>query len=128
MKLILDSHALIWWMDRHGQLSETAYECISEPENELLISAATVWEIGIKVGLGKLSLSLDYKAWMETSLASLEAVILPVTIQYSAVQAKLPYHHGDPFDRLIAAQAITDGIAILSRDEQFDAYGVSRIW
>jgi PIN domain nuclease of toxin-antitoxin system len=109
-------------------LSRPAHAAITDPVNDLLISAATVWEIAIKVGLGKLTLSRPYRAWIEQALIDLQAAVLPITVAYADAQAALPHHHGDPFDRMLIAQATVEGIAVVSADRQFDAYGVTRIW
>jgi PIN domain nuclease of toxin-antitoxin system len=93
-----------------------------------VLSAATIWERAIKIGQGTLTLSLPYRQWMVKAIGDLGLTILPITVDYADVQAGLPRHHGDPFDRLIAAQAIVDGLVIISVDAQLDAYGVMRIW
>ena len=99
-----------------------------DPANDRLLSAATIWELAIKVGQGKLTLSMPYRLWMETAIADLKLTILPVTVAYAERQADLPPHHKDPFDRLIISQAIVDGISVVSVDSAFDPYGVTRIW
>ena len=128
MKLLLDSHVLIWWVDQHALLSPTAYAAIEAPSNDLVVSAATIWEIGIKVGLGKLKLSRPYRSWMDRAITDLRAVILPISVDYADVQARLPQHHGDPFDRLLISQSLTEKISIVSSDAHFDNYGVTRLW
>lgn len=128
MRLLVDTHALIWYVDQDHLLSPTAYAAIADPANELWISAATVWEIAIKVGLGRLTLSQPYRVWVEKALLDLRATILPITLEYADVQATLPLHHRDPFDRMLIAQAKVDGFSVVSADGQLDAYGVSRIW
>jgi PIN domain nuclease of toxin-antitoxin system len=128
VKLLLDTHSVIWWMDQDDLLSRKAHEAISEPENALFISAASVREIGIKVGLGKLELSMDYNEWMTTSLENLQAILLPVTVEYAARQSTLPFHHQDPFDRMIVAQAQVENLTVVSRDEALDPYGINRTW
>ena len=128
MKLLLDTHAVIWWVDHDELLSEPAHEAIADPHNELLISAASIWEISIKVGIGKLKLSLPYREWMSTAVADLRASVVPITIESCDVQSSLPLHHGDPFDRFIVAQSNVEHVSIVSSDEMFDRYGVPRIW
>ena len=101
---------------------------MQDPANELLVSAATVWEIAIKVGLGKLTLSSSYRDWMTQVIATLSLKILPITVDYADAQAALPWHHRDPFDRLLIAQeTLTDAISIISADGQLDAYGIARL-
>jgi PIN domain nuclease of toxin-antitoxin system len=92
------------------------------------LSAATIWEIAIKAGLKKLSLSMPYSQWMNKAIGDLGLTLLPITVEYADVQAELPRHHGDPFDRLIAAQARVENISLVSADAVFDQYGVKRIW
>jgi PIN domain nuclease of toxin-antitoxin system len=128
MRVLLDTHALIWYVDQDHLLSPTAHAAITDPNNDLLLSAATVWEVAIKVGLGKLTLSLPYRQWMNQAMNDLGLALLPVTVEYAAVQAALPHHHGDPFDRLLVAQALTEGVVLVSADAAFDPYGVTRLW
>jgi PIN domain nuclease of toxin-antitoxin system len=125
---LIDAQALIWYVDQDHLLTWPARAAISDPANELVLSAGTIWEIGIKVGLGKLSLSLPYRLWMDTAIADLDLELLPITVEYADVQAGLPGHHRDPFDRLLAAQALKDGLPLISADAIFDQYGVRRIW
>ena len=96
--------------------------------NQPLPSAGTLWEMSIKVGLGKLTLSLPYRQWMAKAIADVGLAILPITVDYADVQATLPHHHRDPFDRLLVAQAIVEGIPVVSADPQLDAFGITRIW
>src|SRR5262245_58526064 len=101
---------------------------IQPPTHEVLLSAATIWELSIKVGQGKLTLSLPYRPWMEKAIADLKLTILPITVEYAERQATLPPHHKDPFDRLLIAQALVEGIPVVSADAAFDPYGVTRLW
>lgn len=128
MRHLIDSQSLIWYVDQDHLLTAAAHAAITDPANDLVLSAATIWEIGIKVGLNKLSLSLPYRQWMDEAIADLGLAVLPITVEYADVQAGLPTHHRDPFDRLLVAQALTDGIPLVSADAIFDQYGVHRIW
>lgn len=128
MRVLLDGHALIWYVDQDQLLSAHAHAAITNPANDLLLSAATIWEIAIKVGLSKLSLSLPYRQWMKRAIADLGLTLLPITVEYADVQAALPRHHGDPLDRLLAAQAQVEDVSLVSADPVFDRYGVKRIW
>jgi PIN domain nuclease of toxin-antitoxin system len=128
MRLLVDSQAVIWAVDDPTQLSPTATAALQDPANDLLVSAATIWEIAIKVGLNKLSLSGSYRDWMNQAIAALGLTILPVTVDYAAAQATLHPHHKDPFDRLMVAQALTERIPIVSADAIFDQYGITRLW
>ncbi len=128
MRLLLDAHALIWAVDDPARLGKNALAALEDPTNALLCSAGTIWEIAIKVGLGKLSLTLSFQQWMEQSLHDLRVTILPISVLHAAIQSRLPPHHGDPFDRLLVAQAEVEGVSIVSADRGLDAYRISRIW
>src|SRR5436190_1612324 len=101
MRILIDTQSVIWYVDQDQLLSPTAHATITNSANDLLLSAASVWEIAIKVGLGKLALSLSYRHWMAKAIADLSLSILPITVEYADIQARLPQHHRDPFDRLI---------------------------
>jgi PIN domain nuclease of toxin-antitoxin system len=128
MKVLLDSHTLIWAVDDPAKITTTAMAALQNPGSELLVSAASVWEIAIKVGNGKLPLSLSYRAWMDKALADLSLSVLAVTLDHTERLVGLPFHHRDPFDRLVAVQALVEVIPLVSADPIFDAYGVNRIW
>ena len=128
MRLLLDAHTLIWAADDPTKIPAAAMTAMSDPANELLVSIATVWEIAIKVAKGNLPLSLPYRRWIDQALADLKLNLLPITLDHTERQTALPYHHRDPFDRLLAAQALTDGLPLISVDAIFDAYGLQRIW
>jgi PIN domain nuclease of toxin-antitoxin system len=126
--LLLDTHTLFWSADDPAKLSAPALAAVADPANERLLSAATIWELAIKVGQGKIGLSMPYRLWMDTAIADLKLTILPVTVEYAERQSSLPAHHKDPFDRLMIAQALIEGVPIVSVDLAFDLYGVTRIW
>jgi PIN domain nuclease of toxin-antitoxin system len=126
--LILDAHTLIWAVDDPSKLGSQAVTALQAPGNDLLLSAGTIWEVAIKVGLGKLALSMPYRQWMAQAISDLGATVLPVTVEYADVQAGLPKHHGDPFDRLLVAQARVENVPLVSSDAVFDQYGINRIW
>jgi PIN domain nuclease of toxin-antitoxin system len=128
MRLLIDSHALIWYVDQHQQLSSASHAAMSDPANELLFSAGSIWEIAIKIGLGKLVLTQPYSRWMSQALSDLGMTVLPITVEYADAQASLPKHHSDPFDRLIVAQALVEGVSVISADARMDAYGITRLW
>ena len=128
MRVLIDSHALIWYVDQDKLLSLASHAAISDPTNELLLSAGSIWEIGIKIGLGKLVLTQPFKPWMNQAISDLDVTVLPLSVEYVDVQSNLPRHHGDPFDRLIVAQAIVEQVSIISADGSLDAYGINRIW
>lgn len=128
MKLLVDAHTLIWAVDDPSKLGPQAVTVLQDPANDLLLSAATIWEIAIKVGLKKLSLSMPYKQWVTKAMADLGMTVLPITVEYADVQAGLPNHHRDPFDRMLVAQSQLENIHLVSADPVFDQYGINRLW
>ena len=128
MKLPIDTHALLWYIDQDHLLSPIAHAAMTDPSNEILVSAATIWEVSIKVGLGKLTISFPYAAWMTKAIADLRATVLPITVDYADAQTSLPKHHRDPFDRILIAQAMVEGVPLVSADSLLDAYGIARLW
>ena len=128
MRLLIDSHALIWYVDQDHLLSPAPHAAMMDPSNVLLLSAGSILEIAIKVSLGKLVLSRPYKLWITQAMSDLGVTLLPITVEYADVQASLPRHHGDPFDRLMVAQAIVEHVSIVSADASLDVYGITRLW
>ncbi len=128
MRLLVDTHTLIWAVDDPTKLSGPATTALQNTANDLLLSAATVWELAIKIGLGKITLAHSYRLWIDNAIADLGLVILPVTVEYADRQAGLQNHHKDPFDRLIISQALVEGIPVICADAIFDTYGVTRLW
>ena len=128
MRLLLDSHTLIWAVDDPSRLGRQATVELATPANDLFLSAGTIWEIAIKVGLKKLSLSLPFAIWMAQAMKDLGLVVLPITVECADAQISLPNHHHDPFDRLLAAQAKTESMVLVSADVVFDQYGMQRLW
>jgi PIN domain nuclease of toxin-antitoxin system len=96
MRHLVDAQSLIWYVDQDHLLSPAAHAAITAPANDLLLSAATIWEIAIKTGLKKLALSLPYRQWMNKAIADLGLAVLPITVEYADMQAGLPDHHRDP--------------------------------
>lgn len=128
MRHLIDAHSLIWALDDPSKLGAAAITALQAPENELLLSVGTMWELSIKSGLTKLTLSLPFRQWMQKAITDLDLTVMSITLDHAERQAGLPFHHRDPFDRLLAAQALVEGIPIVSADAIFDQYGVSRIW
>ncbi|MGE0822249.1 MAG: type II toxin-antitoxin system VapC family toxin [Candidatus Binatia bacterium] len=128
MKLLLDTHTLLWAVDDPMHLGPQAVTELQAPTNELLLSAGSIWELAIKVGAKKLALSLPYRQWILQAISDLGLTILPITVEHANVQTELFFHHRDPFDRLLVAQSLYEQIAIVSVDPQLDVYGVTRIW
>jgi PIN domain nuclease of toxin-antitoxin system len=128
MRFLLDTHAFLWFVRNDSQLSQKALQLIVEPAHDILISPASYWEIAIKVSLGKYQIPGSFQVWMEQQIAANAFQILPITIAHAATVTTLPFHHRDPFDRLLIAQALTEQIAIISADRVFDSYFVLREW
>jgi len=128
VKLLLDTHALLWFILNDTQLSDNARSLMLDPANELLVSPASYWEIAIKISLGKYILGEEFGEFMEQQIAENDLTVLPITVKHAAAVAKLPFHHRDPFDRLLIAQAMTEQIPVLSGDQVFDKYPVARMW
>ena len=120
MRLLLDTHALLWWLADEG-LTTPAQNAIADPGNLVLVSAATAWEISIKKALGKLAAPDDLEHQVQAGGFS----PLPISIAHGVAAGQLPRHHEDPFDRMLIAQALADGLTIVTRDKRFDAYGVA---
>ncbi len=128
MKLLLDTHALLWFVSGSDRLSVQARSVIEDPANTRLFSAASAWEIAIKVSIGKLSLTVPYPQLIPGQLRANAVDYLPVSPEHLRALISLPFHHRDPFDRLLVAQALVEGASLVSADSTLDAYAVPRIW
>jgi PIN domain nuclease of toxin-antitoxin system len=131
VNLLLDTHTLLWLMQASPNLSGAAVEAITAPSNRLHLSMASVWEIGIKSGLGKLGLSVPLATFMDTAISGYGLVVLPITVDDCVRYEQLPFPdkiHRDPFDRMIITQAARENLTIVGVDAAFDAYNVSRLW
>jgi PIN domain nuclease of toxin-antitoxin system len=129
MRLLLDTHALLWWLIDEPSLPATARRLIGKGSNQIVVSAASAWEIGAKVRLGKLpsgaeSLARDFAA----HLARERFEELPISAEHAIRASLLPGPHKDPFDRTLAAQSQAENLPIISNDAVFDAFGVRRLW
>jgi len=128
MNILLDTHTFLWFVWDDAQLSQIAKDTISDPNNRKLVSVASIWEIAIKVSLQKLNLGMPYLPFMQSQLAINLFEILPMKLEHGDEVTRLPFHHRDPFDRLMIAQAICEQTSIVSADSAFDAYSINRIW
>jgi PIN domain nuclease of toxin-antitoxin system len=128
MRVLLDAHTMIWAGDDPAKVPAAAMSLMQDSANELLISAGTIWEMAIKAALGKLPLSLSFRQWLDKAIVDMRLSIMAITVDHVERITGLPFHHRDPFDRLLAAQSLTEKISLVSGDVVFDAYGVSRIW
>ena len=122
MKLLLDTHIFIWWADQPEKLSTAALSALEDEANELLLSVASVWEMQIKIQLGKLKLSLPLKELIRSQQETNELTLLPVALTHVLALDALPLHHKDPFDRLLIAQSTEEDLTLVSADSQFSAY------
>ncbi len=128
MKLRLDTHTFLWFVLGDTQLSQPARLLIVDPAHDKLISPACFWKVAIKVSIKKYTLSVPHDVFFETALRVNGFGVLPIEPKHTAVVATLPFHHKDPFDRLLIAQALAEGIPLVSADPKFDRYGVHRLW
>ena len=128
MNLLLDSCTLIWLASEPGQLSGAASAAIDDPASVLHVSHASLWEIALKHGAGKLSLPDAPRAWWSEQVRRWGLIELPLTAEALLAGSELPAHHKDPFDRVILAQAQIAGLRVVSPDGAFPAYGVPLIW
>src|SRR5574340_245663 len=124
MRLLLDTHTLLWFLLDDSRLSTTARARIEDLANDIEISPASYWEIAIKIRLGKYSLPRPYRDFMESQISLNDFRILHIEPKHTSLLTTMEMHHKDPFDRLLVAQALAEGIPLVSADEQFDAYGV----
>jgi PIN domain nuclease of toxin-antitoxin system len=127
MKLLLDTHAFLWFVVGDERLSRKARRALEDDEAELYLSAASVWEMAIKSSLGRLSLPAPLNAYMAEKAAS-GFRMLPVEWQHAAAVETLPRHHGDPFDRLLVAQALVEDLTVVTGDAVFRSYGADVLW
>jgi PIN domain nuclease of toxin-antitoxin system len=123
MRLLADSHVLIWWAENPARLTPAARAAIADPANEVLMSAASLWEIGLKVAKGKLAVPANFAAVLRAD----GFVDLPIHARHAERALTLPPVHGDPFDRMLIAQAMDEGLTLVSRDRWVAAYGVRQI-
>jgi PIN domain nuclease of toxin-antitoxin system len=123
MMLLLDTHVLLWWLVDPKQLSRAARKAIQDGANPVYISAAVAWEIAIKKALGKLDAPDDLEDAMEAN----RFLSLPITIPHALAVRSLPHHHRDPFDRMLIAQALHEGLRLVTRDSEIAKYPVPQI-
>jgi PIN domain nuclease of toxin-antitoxin system len=128
MKLLLDTQCWLWWFAEPDRLSENTVVQIADENNELYFSVASIWEMGIKVALGKLPLPEPIESYVASCLLVLDATSLEIRANHALQAAKLPLHHKDPFDRMLIAQAQIEGMVIVSSDRVFHQYDVSILW
>lgn len=128
MKLLTDTHAMLWWLRDDRRLSQRARALLGDGANELLWSVASSWEIAVKLGIGKLQLDRPLERLFADIVGEQGAVVLPIGHEHCSRLAGLPLHHRDPFDRMLVAQAQHERVPILSSDSKLAAYEVELLW
>jgi len=128
MRFLIDTHVFLWFIAGDARLSQPVRKAIEDEENEVLMSIASVWEIAIKISVGKLILAKPFADLIPEQIAENEIELMPVRMDDLKLIATLPLHHRDPFDRLLIAQASVQGIALASDDANFARYGVPLFW
>ena len=127
MNILLDTHTFLWYLRDSKELSSKAAEILEDPSNTLWLSIASLWEISIKLGLGKLRLQNSFSE-LEVVLQQLKIEVLLITFSDTERYLNLPLHHRDPFDRILVAQAMNHSLVLISCDLAFDAYDLQRVW
>lgn len=128
MKLLVDTHTLLWFIAGSPSLTASARSLIEDASNEKFVSIVSIWETAIKVSIGKMTLTAPFDDLFPHQLQINGFELLPVKVGHTSVVTTLPFHHRDPFDRLLIAQAAEEKMTLVSIDEVFDEYGVKRLW
>jgi len=127
LNLLLDTHALLWFLGDDPRLQPATLKLLADPLNDVFVSAASAWEITIKAKLGKLPVPANIAEWLPAQLVTNRMTPLPITIAHAASIEHLPAHHADPFDRLLIAQALAENLTLVTSDRQFERYEVRLI-
>lgn len=128
MRVLLDTHTLLWWLDGDRRLSRRAHRAIANDANIVLVSAASAWEIATKVRIGKLPGAVEVAADIAGCLARQRFESLDITVLHAQRAGRLPGAHRDPFDRMLIAQSQIEDLPIVTNEDLFDDYGVTRLW
>lgn len=128
MRLLLDTHTLLWFFMGNSQLTDQVRDLIEDTQNQKLIGVASVWEMAIKQSQNKLNLQNNAADYIEEKIKWSDFELLPIHLNHLRLLSHLPFYHKDPFDRLLIVQSIEENIPILSKDIAFDAYPIQRIW
>ena len=129
MKGILDTHVLLWAVMEPSNLSNSAREFLLSESSVKFVSIASVWELAIKVSLGKITLAeRSFDELLTQGLDDTMSILLPIDLRHISRLTRLPFHHRDPFDRLLVAQALAEGVPLIHADATLDSYGVQRVW
>ena len=127
MNPLLDTHTFLWFSEDNPRLSPKAKSTIEDTANNCFVSIASIWEMAIKISIGKLSLKIDFDE-LADELKKRNFDILPISLEHTFLVARLEFHHRDPFDRLLIAQTVAEEFSLVSNEETFDIYGIIRIW
>lgn len=122
MKFLLDTHILLWWIFNDSRLSKKSKRFLSQEDSQWVLSMVSLWEVVIKVSLGKLRLGMDFPNFVTKFIEGSKLELLPLKFSHLTRYISLPFHHRDPFDRMLIAQCQTEEIPLLTQDESFQAY------
>lgn len=128
MKYLLDTHTFLWFINDDPSLNSTAKTLIEDPVNIVYLSIASVWEMAIKVSLDKLQMPSPFSDFIDEQLVENAIILLNIKTAHTGIVATLPFHHRDPFDRLIIAQSQVEDMPVIGKDAIFDDYGIKRVW
>ena len=128
MKFLTDTNAFLWFITDSPRLPGKAKALLESRDNERLLSIASVWEIAIKASLGKLTFRKPLEEFIPGQIALNHFIILDLSVAHALQVARLPFHHRDPFDRMLVAQCLVESLPLMSSDDALDAYGVQRLW
>jgi PIN domain nuclease of toxin-antitoxin system len=125
---VVDTHVLLWYVAEDPRLSQLAIRLLEDTNNRVIISIASLWEIAIKTSTGKLNVGAPFREFVAENVTSLGIDVLEIKLEHLEAVSALPFHHRDPFDRLIIAQCLTENLPLLTDDGFVDAYAVKKIW
>lgn len=128
MEMLLDTHVFLWWVNDSPELSKNVITLITDEENTLYLSTASLWEMAIKLSLGKLEINVPLQEFIDTQMLINKIYEMPIQRTHVVKVVDLPFHHRDPFDRLLIAQALVKNIPVISKDKILNLYGVKRLW
>ncbi|MFV2071785.1 MAG: type II toxin-antitoxin system VapC family toxin [Thermoanaerobaculales bacterium] len=126
--ILIDTHAFLWFVFDDPRLSAPAGRVLADPARDKVLSMASLWEIAVKVNIGKLDLGMSFSEFIDATVTSRELRLLELGLPHLSAYAELPLHHRDPFDRLLVAQAKVECLVVLTSDECFSAYGIETFW
>lgn len=128
MKVLIDTHVFIWWISDAQKLSIPVYNLLNDPHTEVILSVVSIWEMQIKLSLGKLQLKIALPELIEDEVKQNKIELLSINLSHIYTLSNLPNHHRDPFDRLLITQAQSEELLMISIDEKFDQYEIKRFW